>query len=57
MNKAGEGMLMGIVLGIVGVIVGGRIFSAVGHSDVPGFNIYSIFVSVIGAVLFERAFL
>jgi uncharacterized membrane protein YeaQ/YmgE (transglycosylase-associated protein family) len=44
-------MLMGIVLGIVGAILGGRICSVVGHSGVGGFNIYSIFVSVIGAVI------
>jgi uncharacterized membrane protein YeaQ/YmgE (transglycosylase-associated protein family) len=50
-NKAGEGVLMDIVLGIVGALVGGWIFTAIGHSGVTGFNIYSILVSVIGAVI------
>jgi len=50
-NKRGEGTLLDIVLGIVGALVGGRIFSAVVHSSVTGVNPYSIFISVIGAVL------
>lgn len=50
-NKRGEGILLDIVLGIVGAFVGGWIFAAVGHSPVTGVNLYSIFVSVIGAIL------
>ena len=50
-NKTGEGTLLDIVLGIVGAIVGGWIFAALGHSQVTGVNLYSIFVSVIGAVI------
>jgi uncharacterized membrane protein YeaQ/YmgE (transglycosylase-associated protein family) len=49
-NKAGEGVLMDIVLGIVGAIVGGWIFSVVGHSGVTGINLYSVLVSVVGAI-------
>lgn len=49
-NKAGEGVLMDIVLGIVGAIVGGWIFDMIGHSGVTGVNLYSILVSVIGAI-------
>lgn len=50
-NKAGEGILMDMVLGIVGALVGGWIFAAVGHSGVTGINLYSVFVSVIGAII------
>ncbi|MER9328861.1 MULTISPECIES: GlsB/YeaQ/YmgE family stress response membrane protein [unclassified Mesorhizobium] len=50
-NKSGQGMIMDIVLGIVGAIVGGLIFSAFGASGVTGLNIYSLIVSVIGAVV------
>jgi uncharacterized membrane protein YeaQ/YmgE (transglycosylase-associated protein family) len=50
-NKQGEGVLLDIVLGIVGAMVGGWIFAAIGHSPVTGVNLYSIFVSVIGAIL------
>jgi uncharacterized membrane protein YeaQ/YmgE (transglycosylase-associated protein family) len=50
-NKQGEGILLDIVLGIVGALVGGWIFAAIGHSGVTGMNLYSILVSIIGAVL------
>jgi AsmA family protein len=50
-NKSGEGVVLDIVLGIVGAVVGGFLFSMVGASPVTGFNIYSIFVAVIGAIV------
>jgi uncharacterized membrane protein YeaQ/YmgE (transglycosylase-associated protein family) len=50
-NKTGEGMIRDIVLGIVGAIVGGWIFTAMGASGVTGVNFYSIFVAVIGAIV------
>jgi uncharacterized membrane protein YeaQ/YmgE (transglycosylase-associated protein family) len=50
-NKSGQGILLDIVLGIVGAIVGGLIFSAFGASGVTGLNIYSLIVAVIGAVV------
>jgi uncharacterized membrane protein YeaQ/YmgE (transglycosylase-associated protein family) len=50
-NRAGEGPLMDIVLGIVGALVGGFLFNALGHAGVTGINLYSIFVAVIGSVV------
>jgi uncharacterized membrane protein YeaQ/YmgE (transglycosylase-associated protein family) len=50
-NKQGEGFFVDIVLGIVGAVVGGFIFSAVGASRVTGFNLYSLVVAVIGAIV------
>ncbi len=50
-NKQGEGFVLDIVLGIVGAIVGGFLFSLVGAAGVTGFNIYSMFVAIIGAVI------
>ena len=50
-NRTGEGILMDIVLGVVGALVGGWLFSLIGHAGVTGFNLYSMFVSVIGAVV------
>jgi uncharacterized membrane protein YeaQ/YmgE (transglycosylase-associated protein family) len=50
-NKTGEGVILDIVLGIVGAIVGGAIFNAVGEVGVTGFNLWSMFVAVIGAVV------
>ena len=50
-NKRGEGLILDIVLGIVGAIVGGWLFSLVGAGGVTGLNLYSIFVAIIGAVV------
>jgi uncharacterized membrane protein YeaQ/YmgE (transglycosylase-associated protein family) len=50
-NKAGEGVVLDIVLGIVGAIVGGFVFALPGAQGVTGFNLYSMFVAVIGAII------
>jgi uncharacterized membrane protein YeaQ/YmgE (transglycosylase-associated protein family) len=50
-NRTGEGFFLDIVLGIVGAIVGGFIFTAAGATGVTGFNLYSMFVAVIGAIV------
>jgi uncharacterized membrane protein YeaQ/YmgE (transglycosylase-associated protein family) len=50
-NKRGEGLLLDIVLGIVGAIAGGWLFSLFGASGVTGLNLYSLLVAVAGAVL------
>ncbi len=51
-NKRGEGLFLDIILGIVGAVVGGWIFSSLGiGSGVNGVNIGSIFVAVIGSIL------
>jgi len=50
-NKTGEGMILDIVLGIAGAVVGGFIFTSVGHEGVTGFNLYSMFVAVVGAIV------
>ena len=55
-NKTGEGLILDIVLGIVGAIVGGFLFSLVGAAGVTGFNLYSMFVAVVGAVVLLVAY-
>ena len=50
-NKAGEGLILDIVLGIVGALVGGFLFSALGATGVTGLNLYSIVVAIIGAIV------
>jgi uncharacterized membrane protein YeaQ/YmgE (transglycosylase-associated protein family) len=50
-NRSGEGVVMDIVLGIVGAVVGGLLFSMVGSSGVNGVNLWSILVAVLGAVV------
>jgi uncharacterized membrane protein YeaQ/YmgE (transglycosylase-associated protein family) len=50
-NREGEGMAMDIVLGIVGAVVGGFIANMMGFHGITGFDLYSILVSVLGAVV------
>lgn len=50
-NKSGEGLVLDIVLGIVGAVVGGVIFNAVGEYGITGFNLWSLFVAVLGALV------
>jgi uncharacterized membrane protein YeaQ/YmgE (transglycosylase-associated protein family) len=50
-NKAGEGIVLDIILGIVGAVAGGYIFNFFGASGVTGLNIYSLIVAVVGAVV------
>ncbi len=50
-NKSGEGMMLDIVLGIVGAVVGGFLFSFFGAAGVTGLNIYSLIVAVIGSIV------
>jgi uncharacterized membrane protein YeaQ/YmgE (transglycosylase-associated protein family) len=50
-NKSGEGFILDIVLGIVGAIVGGTLFSFFGASGITGLNIYSLIVAVIGSIV------
>eukprot|EP01132_Coremiostelium_polycephalum_P008954 gene8954-10972_t len=50
-NKSGQGLIFDIVLGIVGAVAGGYIFSLLGATGVTGFNIYSLIVAVIGSVV------
>ena len=47
-HNEGAGCALDIVLGIVGAFFGGIIFSGVG---VTGFNLWSLFVATIGAVV------
>ena len=50
-NKSGQGMLLDIVLGIIGAIVGGFLFSLFGATGITGFNIWSLIVAVIGSIV------
>ena len=50
-NKSGSGLILDIVLGIVGALVGGFLFNMLGGAGVTGFNLYSLLVAVIGAVI------
>ena len=48
---SGQGFFMDIVLGIVGAVVGGYLFDMLGAGGITGFNIWSMLVAIVGAVL------
>jgi len=50
-NRSGEGFILDIVLGVVGAVAGGAIFSSLGAAGVTGFNLYSMGVAIVGAVV------
>ena len=50
-NKSGEGLVLDIVLGIVGAFVGGWVATLVGFPGVTGFNIGSMVIAVVGAII------
>lgn len=50
-NKTGSGLIVDILLGIVGAVVGGWLFNQFGAAGVSGVNLYSICVSIVGAVV------
>ena len=50
-NRRGEGCILNVALGIVGACVGGFIFTSIGGHGVSGFNLYSMIVAIIGAIV------
>jgi uncharacterized membrane protein YeaQ/YmgE (transglycosylase-associated protein family) len=50
-NNTGQGAILDIVLGIVGAVIGGWLFTTFGMVGLTGFNLYSVFVSMVGAVV------
>jgi len=49
-NHSGEGLMRDIILGIVGALVGGYVFQALGFAGVTGVNLWSILVASVGAI-------
>lgn len=47
-----QGCLMNILVGIIGALVGGFIVGLFDKGGVSGFNIWSFFVAILGAVVF-----
>ena len=49
--RTDQGLLLDIVVGIIGAVIGGFIFRAFGAAGVTGFNIYSLLVAILGAIV------
>ncbi len=52
----GKGIVIDIVLGVVGAFVGGIAFHLIGQTGVTGFNLWSLFVAVIGSTVVLAAY-
>ena len=50
-NTSGAGLMVNILLGIVGAVVGGFLFTTFGAAPVTGLNIYSLVVAVVGSIV------
>ena len=46
-----DSLVMNIVIGVVGAVVGGWLMSIIGSTGVTGFNLYSLLVAVLGAIV------
>lgn len=46
-----DSLVLNIILGIVGAMLGGWLMSFLGESGVTGFNLYSMLVALLGAVI------
>jgi uncharacterized membrane protein YeaQ/YmgE (transglycosylase-associated protein family) len=44
-------LLLDLVLGVIGAVVSGYLFTAIGATGLTGSNLYSMFAAIIGAVV------
>ena len=50
-TDASQGLIGDIIMGIIGAFVGGFVFNLFGAAGATGFNLYSLIVSIIGAMI------
>jgi len=50
-TNSNQGTVTDIILGILGAVVGGVVFNLLGAPGATGFNIYSLVVATVGAVI------
>lgn len=50
-TNSSQGTLGDVILGVIGAVVGGVAVSFFGQAGYTGFNLYSLFVAVLGSVL------
>ena len=55
-NRNGTGLILDILLGVVGAVVGGLLFSLLGAQGITGFNLYSLLVAIFGSVVVLLAY-
>lgn len=50
-KKSNTSMIEDIIMGVIGAFVGGFIMNFIGQSGITGFNLYSVGVATLGAVV------
>jgi uncharacterized membrane protein YeaQ/YmgE (transglycosylase-associated protein family) len=50
-TDARQGVLLNIVVGVIGAFLGGLLFNVFGARGVTGFNLWSLLVALVGAVV------
>ena len=50
-RSSGQGLLLDLVLGVIGAVLSGYLFTAIGATGLTGSNLNSMFVAIIGAVV------
>jgi len=50
-TDASQGIVANVIVGIVGALIGGLLFNAFGSAGVTGFNLYSLLVATVGAIV------
>lgn len=50
-TNTNNGLLMDIVVGIIGAVIGGWIMNSLGSAGTTGFNLWSLIVAILGAVV------
>ena len=51
-TNAHQGFLGNIIVGVIGGLVGGFIMNFLGVNGITGFNLYSLFVALVGSIIF-----
>ncbi len=46
-----QGCVLNVIIGIVGAVLGGLIFSMLGGAGITGFNLWSLIVAFVGALV------
>jgi uncharacterized membrane protein YeaQ/YmgE (transglycosylase-associated protein family) len=47
----GRGWLTNTIIGVIGAISGGFVMNAFGKTGITGFNVYSLIIAIIGAIV------
>ena len=50
-TNAQQGAIANIIVGIIGALIGGFLFETFGSSGVTGFNLWSLAVAIVGALV------